>query len=85
MITRIFKITSGASYRHSGASIRTKAEMNTQWGCPALEVRGGAGHGGLKFINGFIKGFLCGLTCRRDAAAQAKPLSAPHIPVSLWS
>lgn len=69
--------------------IGTKAEMNAQWCCPAPEVRGGAGCSDIKFMYQFRnyqeEGFLCGLTCGRDAAAQAKPLSTPHLPISPWS
>lgn len=53
--TRIFNMASGASYRRSDEAtcLGTKAEVNTQWGCPVPEVRRGAGRGGLKFINRF--------------------------------
>lgn len=63
--------------------------MNVLWGWHALEVRGGAGQSGLKFIYQFgnyqEEGFLCGLMCGRDAAAQAEPPDAPHLPDSPWS
>lgn len=78
-ITGIFNVTLGASYRSSGvaACAGTKAEMNAQQGCPAPEGRGGAV---MVVSNGCISSgitkrqFLCRLTYRRDAAAQAKPL-----------